>query len=107
MTTLRRTASGQFHTADAISLDALTADTWRDYLLPPQAAVAGLPSLSLTDEEAAHLRQGRAISTSSALPDGTPAASLTINGRLLGVVEVRGGQCYPRKMAPTDKPLTQ
>lgn len=98
---LRRTASGHFCAEDAIQLDSLTADTWRDYLLPPEAAVAGLAQRTVSAEEAANLQQGRAVLAPGTLPEGAPVATRGPDGRLLGITEFADGQLRPRKMAPT------
>jgi tRNA pseudouridine55 synthase len=99
---LRRTASGSFDEADAVPLDGLTAETWRDHLTPPEAALAGWPSHTATTDEVAELAQGRAIPAAEAYADGTLVAALGPDGRLLGVVRVAGGQLQPHKMAPTN-----
>jgi tRNA pseudouridine55 synthase len=68
--TLRRTRIGPFTAADALSLDTEPA-TARGRLLPPSAAVAGLPRLTLDAAQAARLRQGQSLSLAGdSLPRG-------------------------------------
>jgi len=64
---LRRTAVGPFTEADAISLDVLdnlghTPAEQQRILLSVEAALDGIPALSLTDGEAGRLRNGQAVS---------------------------------------------
>lgn len=97
---LRRTASGSFTTADAVSLDTLTPDTWRDHLLSPEAAVGDLPQVIVSEADSEHLQHGRAIPAVPSLPEGATAAAFSADGRLLGIVEVRADQIHPRKIVP-------
>jgi len=64
---LRRTAAGPFAEEDAISLDLLddlghTPAEQQRILLPVEAALDGIPALSLTKGEAGRLRNGQAVS---------------------------------------------
>lgn len=99
---LRRTASGCFTVAEAVPLDVLTAANWQDHLLPPAAAVAELPRLSVhAADDIRALRQGRDVPAEAVMPDGLHAA-FGPDECLLGMVAVREGRIYPSKMAPTD-----
>lgn len=66
---LRRTAVGDFTEATAISLDNLEqlghSAAAHEAILPIQTALADIPALALTGEEAARLRQGQAITVAS------------------------------------------
>ena len=94
---LRRTAVGSFTLAEAVHLDALSADNLAEYLLPPEAAVAHLPRLDVDEASAARLALGQRLSA----PPDTPAGDVAAFGpgeRFLGVVEVDGELIRPRKI---------
>ena len=81
---LRRLRVGPFLERDAISLDKAmpgedTARSSPDLLLPVLTALADIPALALTDEEAVLLTQGQAISL------------LTLMGRIPGQADPAGG----------------
>ena len=63
--TLRRTGSGPFREADAISLDKLAESVVsaapQEYLLPVATALDDIPALALTETQADYLRHGRAV----------------------------------------------
>ena len=63
---LRRTAAGPFGEADAISLDKLESlghsAPLEATLLPVETALADIPALALTEEEARRLRHGQPVS---------------------------------------------
>jgi tRNA pseudouridine55 synthase len=99
---LRRTASGAFALAEAVTLDTLeTLDAAaRDALLRPvDAPLAAMPRLELTDAEARALSQGRAVVV------GTRAASryrAYRGDRFIGVVAVDNELMRPLRMARPD-----
>lgn len=66
VTTLRRTRAGPFGLDSAISLDILdeaaTGQRLEAYLRPIEAALDGIPALSLTPEQSQALKQGRVLS---------------------------------------------
>ena len=63
---LRRTAAGPFTEAHAISLDELESfgqsAAALEHLLPVETALDDIPALALTEQEAARLRNGQAVS---------------------------------------------
>ena len=64
LTALRRTATGDFDLANAISLsdfEALALDERFNILLPVDACVANLASLILTEEQVQRIRQGQRL----------------------------------------------
>ena len=61
MSDLVRTAIGDFHVADAVSLDAINAETIAAALLPPTRAVSLLPSIDLTADEGSRVANGQTI----------------------------------------------
>jgi tRNA pseudouridine55 synthase len=62
---LRRTASGNFHVNEAVTLDelqrAFSAADWRRYLRRADSALADWPEVGLSAEAAARIQQGQAI----------------------------------------------
>ncbi len=62
---LRRTAVGPFHEDAAVGLDKLEDPEYRaralEHLLPVETALADIPALAITEEEAFRLRHGRSI----------------------------------------------
>lgn len=94
---LRRTAVGHFTLAEAVPLDALTADNLAEHLLPPEAAVAHLPRLDVDEASAARLALGQRL----AAPPGAPAGDMAAFGpdsRFVGIVAVEGDVLQPKKM---------
>lgn len=72
---LRRVDSGGYRIQDAWTLDALAdPQTARRALLRGPGALRGLPTVSVTDEEAKALEQGRGIPTST----GAPASGVAV-----------------------------
>lgn len=73
LTALRRTASGPFRLADAITLDklqALSRQQARARLLSPEAALPDWPRIDLDVAQVAAIRQGRAVKTDHASSAG-------------------------------------
>lgn len=95
---LRRTATGGFGLAAAVTLEALEAtdEMHRDaLLLPAGVLVRDLPVLRLEEAAAARFRQGGAVAAPG-LPDGACAAFA--GGALLGVADVAEGAAQPRRV---------
>lgn len=98
---LERTASGAFTVKEAVSWAHLAAAiekrSWRDHLLPPDRALAAMPALHLSAEDAEHVRHGRAISADDT-PGGELARAYAADGRLLAVLARRGARWQPHKV---------
>ncbi len=94
---LRRTAVGPFTLADAVPLDALTAENVAAHLRPPEAAVAHLPRLEVGESDAMRLSFGQRLPAPADVPAGDVGA-FGPDGRFLGVVAVDGDVIQPRKM---------
>lgn len=100
---LRRTASGAFHIAQAVSFVSLQGEdqqTRHRRLLPPDALVAGLPSIELTPGQAVDIGHGRAIAWESA--DDEFLARAYTTGRFLGLVCAAGGTLQARRLLSGD-----
>ncbi|MEX2055225.1 MAG: tRNA pseudouridine(55) synthase TruB [Candidatus Andersenbacteria bacterium] len=61
LTQLRRTQIGNWLVDDAVKLNALTAETASGALMSPSTLVAHLPSITVSDENVAQWKQGRAV----------------------------------------------
>jgi len=95
---LRRTATGGFGIADAVTLERLEAMSAaeREATLQPAATLLrDLPSLRLATPEAARFRQGGAVLA----PGSADGACAVFDGNiLLGVADVAAGLAQPRRV---------
>lgn len=99
LSALRRTATGGFVIADAITLADLERmdEAARDAcLLPVTALVAHLPAVTLDAPAAALFRNGRAVDARD-VPDGVCA--VFSGGDLLGVGDAASSHVQPRRVA--------
>jgi tRNA pseudouridine55 synthase len=95
---LRRTATGGFRIAEAVTLDALAtlSDAQRDaLLLPADAACAALPRCDLASAEAAGFREGQPVHRAE-LPDATYRTYAA--GVFAGVADAAEGLLRPRRL---------
>lgn len=95
---LRRTASGGFSIADAVTLEVLEGlpEGERDRKLLPTAVLVGhLPALRVASSVAMHFLHGRAV----AAGDVPPGSAAVFEGAiLLGVADVADGLAHPRRV---------
>ena len=105
---LTRTASGPFRLGDAHSLDAIREaaasagpDGIRALLLPADAGLESMPSVTLSTPEIADALQGRFVKPSAGL-DGAPESEairlLDDGGVIVGMGRRDGGRIAPTKM---------
>ena len=107
---LRRLRVGPFREQHAIPLDKLreaddTAPVSPDLLLPVATALADIPALALTEQEATALHQGQAISLvrltgripDSADPNGGLARAMA-GGRVVGLCRLEDGMMKPERI---------
>ena len=105
---LTRTASGPFRLGDAHSLDAIREaaasagpDGIRALLLPADAGLESMPSVTLSTSEIADALQGRFVKPSAGL-DGAPENQairlLDDGGVIVGMGRRDGGRIAPTKM---------
>ena len=110
ITVLRRLRVGPFLEHHAITLDKLRepedeAPASPDLLLPVATALADIPALALTEQEAADLRHGQAISLvalmgripATADPDGGLARAMA-GGRVIGLCRLEDGMLKPERV---------
>jgi tRNA pseudouridine55 synthase len=95
VTGLRRTRSGSFDVANAVTVETLRAGGATP--LPALAGVPHLPTVSLSAAEAAHVRQGRTIPASG---DEPAAALVDAAGTLVAVAERVSSSWQPRVVLP-------
>ncbi len=109
ITALRRLRVGPFALADATTLEALTAQApnvpAETLLLPLERALEGIPSLVVTEAEAARLRCGQPVSLLAShnaerlrtLPDAArtgaiPVIALTDSGKAQAIADIVAGE---------------
>ena len=96
---LRRTGSGRFHVADAVSLTALEsmgAPERRTRLLPVDSLLSQLPRVELDAASETRLRNGQALEI-SALPEGVSAV-YGPGGALIGLGRAESGRLKPLRL---------
>ena len=93
---LRRTRVGEFRESDAISLDKLSAlghsAALSAHLRPNETALADIPALAMTEQQAGRLRHGQAVAVDCEEPGLVRA---TADGRLVALAEVNDGTARP------------
>ncbi len=97
---LRRTGVGRFGLGDAVAIEDVTAES----LLPLEKALAHLPALKTTPEEAARVQNGVAI----ALPEPMESTRLLLlgpDGRVLGIAAAGGNVAQPECVIPPEARL--
>lgn len=100
VTMLRRTAVAGFTETDALTLEAIEAAADRDALLRPSAlALAHLPELRLTPDDAALIRNGGAVLLRGAgAPIALDDAWASLNGAAIALGSVRAGHFHPSRV---------
>ncbi len=93
---LRRTTVGRFRADDAISLDKLAALVHSGALLehvrPVEAALADIPALAVTENQANRLKSGQAVQVHR---DGPAVVRVAVGGRLVALAKISGGMAHP------------
>lgn len=99
LSALRRTASGPFRLADAVTLDELEAmdrESASALLLPPDAALCDWPALDLDVNEATRIRHGQILAWPGNQHDGP--VRLYHGGIFIGIGEMDAGRLRPRRL---------
>ena len=102
---LRRTASGPFELAQAVTLAQLQHSTLQErlrWLRPPEALLQGWPQVTLEETEAGRFLAG--LRRRGRWPDAEAVAVFGLRPRaLLGIGRCQGGELIPvRLLAPTE-----
>lgn len=97
---LRRTASGAFDVAEAVTLDDLLAqpDDWQRHLLPPDTVLQHLPAVQLDEQTTADVVNGRFIPRADSGDEVTEARAYAADGRLVAILGAQGADWRPRKV---------
>lgn len=93
MSSLVRTAIGPFTIENAIAGDSLVRHSVAAQLLPIRHAVAHLPRIHISEQEATELRHGRPIVLRPDVVNET--ATLEASGELVATVVTRSGKLWP------------
>ncbi|MGE0606256.1 MAG: tRNA pseudouridine(55) synthase TruB [Pirellulales bacterium] len=102
MSALARTAIGDFRLENAVAPEQLTRDNIGQFLLPPRAAIVGLPSLLVDEQESRRLANGQLLERPDCVHTGETAA-IDAAGRLVALLQPRGdGWLKPTRTFPAD-----
>lgn len=91
LTALRRTQVGPFEVTGAASMEALTAGEALPLLAPTAVAERLFPVLHLTEQQAVDIAHGKRIEVDPA-HDAELVAAVGAEGRLIGLLTVKGGR---------------
>lgn len=101
MSALVRTAVGDFRLEDAVAMESLSGEHWMDHLQPAASAVARLPHVLLSPEEATRIRHGRTVERPAPDPKADEMAGLDAQGRLVAILAPHGANALrPRHTFP-------
>ena len=93
---LRRTEVGRYRDRDAISLDNLTvlvhSGELPEHVRPVETALADIPALAVTENQAARLKSGQAVHVHRS---GQRLVRVAVGGRLVALAELSGGMARP------------
>jgi tRNA pseudouridine55 synthase len=98
LTGLTRTASGAFTLENAVTLETLLESSdWTRQLLPPETAMAGWLTVTLSPEETQHIRNGRVIPAGEVEVE-TLARAVAPDGRTVAILRAGDGVWHPHKV---------
>ncbi|MCA9089404.1 MAG: tRNA pseudouridine(55) synthase TruB [Planctomycetaceae bacterium] len=120
MSELARTSTGLFRIEDAVELDELTAENWRDCAQPLLSALPHLPRIPLEGEAADRAQRGQPLTIAPELyplpeiqpplltdanirvgdRDSNYIAAIEGDGELLALLSERNGRYWPRIVFP-------
>jgi tRNA pseudouridine55 synthase len=95
---LTRTASGSFVLEKAVTLEALPADDWTRYLLPPDAPLNAWPAIRLSAEDALRVRQGQSVREHPSEADAQLARAYAPDGQFMALLRADTGVWKPHKV---------
>jgi tRNA pseudouridine55 synthase len=96
---LERTMSGSFTIADSVPLDEFLDDPdWRNYVKTAAQALADYSRITLTGSAVNDIYNGRAISKTKDIPDGSLAMGYDLGDQLLTVLRAEGTLWKPIKV---------
>jgi tRNA pseudouridine55 synthase len=100
-TELCRTEIGRFQLDCAVSPEELTAENWRNHLIPITDLFPDLPRITLSFTEAALFSNGRTIPTDDA--DNNELIAVDTDGDFLGFCLIEKGEVKPRMVFVSGK----
>jgi tRNA pseudouridine55 synthase len=86
MSALVRMSIGCFSLSNAVDIEALSAESLEQYLLPPTTALAGLPTILLDEAEIARIAKGQSLENRE-LSAASQCAALDHHGNLIAIME--------------------
>jgi tRNA pseudouridine55 synthase len=95
---LRRTTLGSFDVAEGVALDRLSADNWRDWLLPPARAIDHLPILHLDADQVTDALCGRPVARRAGDPEAPLVSGRDAAGGLVGLLAADEAAWRPHKI---------
>lgn len=100
LTALRRTRIGSLTVSEAVPLERL--ESWEHNLLPPERALADIPTVKVAAQTAAGVKHGMKFVAGemAAAPENTPYQVVNDDGRLLAVYRRIGEQARPEVVLP-------
>lgn len=106
ITALRRTAVASFTVDQAIPLKELTAENFAEKIQPADSAVAHLPAIQFSNEEAIALQYGQQVTREEDnfdAPLDSLARAYNETGLFIGIIAAASGYWQPRKiLVPSD-----
>lgn len=100
LTSLRRTASGEFHISNASTISELeelaSAGRLETAVIPSAKLLSAFPSAFVDETEQAHIRQGREFRTSPfVVPVGSPfVKAISFSGELISIGQLKFANVY-------------
>ena len=95
---LERVASGIFHIDSAITLDTvMTDDKWHQHIISPHHALRDRPSITLSDDDLEHIRNGKFIQRETNA-DVDFMFAYTIDGQFAAILTPRDNFWKPHKV---------
>lgn len=96
---LERTASGSFTIEDAVDLEEFLDDPdWRRFVVSAAQALSSYKHVTLTGSAVNDIYNGRSISKSDDIPDGSLAMGYDLGDELLAVLRADGSSWKPVKV---------
>jgi tRNA pseudouridine55 synthase len=108
LSALRRTRTGPFTLADALTLEQLErelqAKPWADIALPPDAVLTGVARLDLTEKSSVDWGHGKSIDAPAPIEPGLLVAAYDVDGvwRGVGQATESGDRIRPTKVIPVE-----
>ena len=103
MTKLTRIACGAFTIEDALDLDKLNSNNFKDYIIPLQTVLKDLPQINLTQQQYAKLRNGIGLNVLEEKINAADISLLIYNEKILGLAEIKDNSLKVKTYLESDK----